>query len=858
MNQLEVEHPGAADLVAFGLGRLDEGLAVEVEAHLAVCETCRGVVDSAPSDSFVAKIQAACLPTPKAPPSSAGEDSLRTQTVPPGRTSTEIPAELAAHPRYRLIEFLGAGGMGAVFKAEHLLMKRTVAVKVINGALFSGPAFAGRFAREMEAAGKLTHPNIVHAYDAEGVGDTHFLAMEYVEGLSLARLLTRRGPFSVAEACSYIRQAALGLHHAHERGMVHRDIKPQNLMVTPEGQVKILDFGLARFVRETAPAGNLLASTGADTAVAVAPGNTTTEPLTQAGTIMGTPAYIAPEQARDPHTADIRADIYSLGCTLYDLLTGRPPIPEGTDRRRVNDHLQEARRSLIELPADVPRELAQVVDKMLAQDPALRYQTPAEVAAALSPWAPDVANREGRPHDRDTPRAGGQPPSLHVQRSRRLRLALAVVLGVLSYLLVPPIQDFVQTIIRVATNKGVLVIEAEDQDLEISIKRDRTDQGITVRVAKGGKEVIELRAGELAIEASLPGDDRLTTTELTLTRGGTRLLTAKLLLAREVLVSQPMEREVTDYMEFTGKVEAKNFIDLRSRVSGHLQKVAFHEGQVVQEGQLLFVIDPKPIQTLLDQARARARRYELQLKEKTTRSEEATRADLHAVKAEIERRELELEFGKIVAPITGRTGRLYITAGAQVVADHTLLGTMFTEDPMYVYVDVLEATALRLPRLPRPNTEVLFRLGMEKDYSHKAVVDVAGPVLGSPRLLVRARAANPLLPAGHRLLTPGMFVSLRLPVGAAHRALLVKAPDPPAGSGVPPQDFLYLVDHQNKVVRRSVKWGQEHDGLTVVSEGLKPGDRVIVGWTEVPLPGDIVKAKLISMPGSRSESAAPK
>src|SRR5262249_13179442 len=141
------------------------------------------------ADSFVAKVQAAYLSTQQGPPPSVCWDRLQTQTAPAGRASTEIPAELATHPRYRLIELLGAGGMGTVIKDVHLLMMRTVVVKVINHALFTNPAFTGRFAREMEAAGKLTHPNIVHAYDAEEVGDTHFLAMEYVEGVSLTNLL---------------------------------------------------------------------------------------------------------------------------------------------------------------------------------------------------------------------------------------------------------------------------------------------------------------------------------------------------------------------------------------------------------------------------------------------------------------------------------------------------------------------------------------------------------------------------------------------------------------------------------------------------------------------------------------------
>src|SRR5262249_18040878 len=150
--------------------------------------------------------------------------------------------------------------------------------------------------------------------DAEQAGDTHFLVMEYVEGTSLDRLTAKQGPLPIAKACEYVRQAALGLQHAHDKGMVHRDIKPQNLMLTPHGQVKVLDFGLARFAMENLPPGAL-------TQAEAPPGERRpSESLTHVGAVMGTPDYIAPEQVQDAHTADIRADIYSLGCTLYDLL----------------------------------------------------------------------------------------------------------------------------------------------------------------------------------------------------------------------------------------------------------------------------------------------------------------------------------------------------------------------------------------------------------------------------------------------------------------------------------------------------------------------------------------------------------
>jgi hypothetical protein len=236
-----------------------------------------------------------------------------------------------------------------------------------------------RFRREVKAAAKLAHPNIVHAYDAEQAGDTHFLVMEHVDGTSLDRLVAEQGRLPVAQACDCIRQAALGLQHAHEKGMVHRDIKPQNLMRTPDGQVKILDFGLARFAMETAPAGALL--------TADPPASGAGQSLTQVGTVVGTPDYIAPEQIRDAHVADIRADIYSLGCTLYDLLAGQVPFPEGTVLQKVMAHLDQAPRPLTELRADVPAELARVVARMMAKDPTQRYATPADVVAALAPFA---------------------------------------------------------------------------------------------------------------------------------------------------------------------------------------------------------------------------------------------------------------------------------------------------------------------------------------------------------------------------------------------------------------------------------------------------------------------------------------
>jgi hypothetical protein len=254
--------------------------------------------------------------------------------------------------------------MGVVYHAEQMLMNRPVAIKVISKTLLERSDTLERFQREVVAAAKLIHPNIVTAYDAERAGDLHMLVMEFVEGQSLDQVLRRRGPLPVVHACVYIRQAALGLQHAHEQRMVHRDIKPQNLMLTPKGRVKILDFGLAKLVSE----------------------NRQQSALTALNAYMGTPDYSAPEQATDARKADIRADIYSLGCTLYCLLAGRPPFREQTAVQTILAHLEKEPPRLTALRSDIPEELWALVARMLAKQPAQRFQTPGEVAQALLPF----------------------------------------------------------------------------------------------------------------------------------------------------------------------------------------------------------------------------------------------------------------------------------------------------------------------------------------------------------------------------------------------------------------------------------------------------------------------------------------
>ena len=301
---------------------------------------------------------------------------------------------------YQIVRKLGQGGMGAVYEARHTKLKKTVAVKVLPPEMMKSPVLITRFEREMEAVGALDHPNIVRAMDAGEFHGTHFLVMEYVEGSDLSVLVKEHGALSVADACEAIRQAALGLQHAHEHGLVHRDIKPSNLLMADPSRsrrretsdskvstsndaattnartltssataitIKILDLGLARL--------------GGD--------NSDNAGLTSSGQMLGTPDYMAPEQWDDTRSVDARADLYSLGCTLGYLLIGKAPFDTGKQRSFLHimkAHSDAPAPDLCELRPDVPAELNAIFQRLLAKKPEARFQTAAEVAIALEPF----------------------------------------------------------------------------------------------------------------------------------------------------------------------------------------------------------------------------------------------------------------------------------------------------------------------------------------------------------------------------------------------------------------------------------------------------------------------------------------
>lgn len=306
---------------------------------------------------------------------------------------------------YVLLDKIGVGGMGRVFKAQHRHMKRLAAIKLMPPSVTQNEAAVKRFRREVEAAARLSHPHIVQTYDAGVQRGVWFLVMEYVDGRDLAGVIASEGPLPIARAVDHVRQAAIGLAFAHDSGVVHRDVKPANLLLDQKGVVKILDLGLARFDDKSAEL----------------------DGLTSSGLVMGTVDFMAPEQAFDTRTADARADVYSLGCTLFRLLTNKNLYEGETLVKKLLAHQQTAIPSLATVRHDVPDDLAAIFARMVAKQPDDRVQTMREVAAALA----KIAARLDSPGAAELDR-GDLPPTIalhHPQQSTEPALVRTIAMA---------------------------------------------------------------------------------------------------------------------------------------------------------------------------------------------------------------------------------------------------------------------------------------------------------------------------------------------------------------------------------------------------------------------------------------------
>lgn len=361
------------------LGCVSETELAVITEHLAVCAACEATAAKfdGTADSVVQSLRspADVDPYPLEPQCRQAAAELYSlvpagaacQRTEPDSLLTE-PGELRSLGPYRLLHKLGQGGMGTVYQAVHIKLDKVVALKILFSDRLRDAEAVARFEREMKAVGRLSHANIVQAFDAGESDGIPFLVMEYVEGVNASDLVQRGGPLGVAEACEIVRQAALGLQCAHDHGLIHRDVKPSNLMVTLGGQVKLLDLGLALF-RTDLPCG---------------------EEITTAGSAMGTVDYMAPEQVTDSHRVDAQADLYSLGCTLYKLLAGQPPF--GAPRyqsvtEKMLAQVHDPAPPLRERRPDVPPALSRLVERLLAKTPNERPTCAREVAETLQPLA---------------------------------------------------------------------------------------------------------------------------------------------------------------------------------------------------------------------------------------------------------------------------------------------------------------------------------------------------------------------------------------------------------------------------------------------------------------------------------------
>jgi serine/threonine protein kinase/Leucine-rich repeat (LRR) protein len=568
--------PSEADLSGYVHGTLSEDRADPLAEHVESCSACQAALSKLETrhDPLVAGLRNlteldAVVREPECAAALLRLAELGRDQPTSADSAVAVPGPAPATPAgandlgrlrdYQLLAKLGEGGMGTVYKAVHTKLDRQVAIKLLPMERSRDARAIARFEREMRAAGKLEHPNLVMAHDAGETDGRHFLVMEYVPGVDLSALVERRGPLAVADACELVRQAAMGLECAHQHGLVHRDIKPSNLMLTTEGTVKVLDLGLALLARDA----------------------TANEELTGANQMMGTADYMAPEQVGDSHSVDIRADVYGLGCTLYKLLVGHAPFTGPrftTSIQKLMAHIEAPVPTLAEHRHDIPPDLSAVLERMLAKQPSDRYATPATVAEALATFAaahnlrelavavtttpvtapaeagtlntdpylssamtgtqpsmgqafqPDVQATSGpgfqaRPASsspkseiHDTSAATAVPsPALKLLRCRvKVLAAVGLLVASIGAL-------FGGQIIRFVTNQGELVVKVDDPTIEIKIVQD----GVEVH-DKTSKREFTLTAvnGEIAVLEK--EGVKLMTKKFELTRGGTTTVTVTL------------------------------------------------------------------------------------------------------------------------------------------------------------------------------------------------------------------------------------------------------------------------------------------------------------------------------------------
>ena len=504
IDRFAAECPSRNVLADLALGKLPGETIDTLGEHIESCPSCQRTLETFDGleDSVVRDLKGTTSSDVISPNLSLDQQIQRAERLcyeawrerTPEQSHVAPPSPLGP---YELHEQIGRGGMGTVFRATHSHLKRAVAVKLLSHHRLHDAQSVLRFQREMEAVGGLNHTHLVQAYDAGEVDSQYFIAMELIDGMDLSRLVRRSGMLPVADACEVIRQAALGLQQAHAHGLIHRDVKPSNLMLTRAGTVKVLDLGLARLVATATDAED-------------------EGGLTNTGKIVGTGDFLAPEQAQDTRGADVRSDIYSLGCTLYFLLTGQAPFSGqnyNTLGKKLLAHVHQSPPSIRKVRSDLPSGLVRLVDRMLAKNPQKRPQTAADVAAALDPFT--AGNDLPKVLDRNSE----SPP---VPRSHRRRpwwpWGLLVLLALVS-----AAYRYGGAIILFVQGDGVLIVTGETENVTLIAQ---PDDGESVSLEITNQHSIHLDAGKYAVrvsDKSLAIDVR--PSRVTIQRGRTTVVT---------------------------------------------------------------------------------------------------------------------------------------------------------------------------------------------------------------------------------------------------------------------------------------------------------------------------------------------
>ncbi|GAB5404994.1 MAG: hypothetical protein Aurels2KO_32250 [Aureliella sp.] len=508
--QAPTQCPPQSQVRDYLTGSLDDSLVSSLEAHLSDCAKCEQVatqIECEP-DTFVELLQS----PPRREKSSfengeaASDVDSQAQNVAFSSTFS-IPAEVGA---YKLIAEIGQGGMGAVYRARHQRLDKEVAIKLLPALPARQPEFVARFQREMRAAGKLEHPAIVRTTDAGEHDGVHYLVMDAIDGLDLSRIARVVRQMKVADACEVARQAAVGLAHAHQNGIVHRDIKPSNLMLDSDGTVRILDFGLAQI--------GLWESGTAE--------------ITSVGQLMGTLDYMAPEQAERGGAVDYRADLYSLGATLFRLLSGRPPLaaaPDLTPLEKLRLLSTHSAPKLSTLRDDVPADLTKLLSSLLSRDPSDRPASASHTAELLQPFCEsaklpsllsDARSRAVESSSRTSqlsllPQPEHAPPV--APPASRFGVGVWLAASLIAF-------AAAAIWFTIETGKGQLVIESTDANVNVKLRKDgKVAEELRI---EPGTESTRLWSGKYEIEIDSPSDSfSLSTDSFTIRRGETIVAT---------------------------------------------------------------------------------------------------------------------------------------------------------------------------------------------------------------------------------------------------------------------------------------------------------------------------------------------